>query len=189
MAEGRVLLVATDEAVIGACRSVLASEGYAVAACGSAAQALAEVERTEWDAVLVDLGVPDAEGPEILKKLKARRAGLAAVAIADSGAAGWAARDAGAYAFLERPGDLAREKILTLVANALEHRALAARVAALERAVPATLKLEERERQAILQALETTRWNKQAAAGLLGLHRPTLYSKMRKHGIPQKRPT
>jgi transcriptional regulator with PAS, ATPase and Fis domain len=51
----------------------------------------------------------------------------------------------------------------------------------------ATLNLEERERQAILQALEATSWNKQAAAALLGLHRPTLYSKMRKHGIPQKR--
>jgi transcriptional regulator with PAS, ATPase and Fis domain len=50
-----------------------------------------------------------------------------------------------------------------------------------------TLNLEERERQAILQALEATNWNKQAAAALLGLHRPTLYSKMRKHGIPQKR--
>jgi len=54
-------------------------------------------------------------------------------------------------------------------------------------AAAATLNLEERERQAILQALEATNWNKQAAAALLGLHRPTLYSKMRKHGIPQKR--
>ncbi|MGH7308376.1 MAG: sigma-54-dependent transcriptional regulator [Candidatus Rokuibacteriota bacterium] len=46
--------------------------------------------------------------------------------------------------------------------------------------------LEEIERASILKALETTRWNKQAAAGLLGLRRPTLYSKMRKHGIPQR---
>ena len=43
------------------------------------------------------------------------------------------------------------------------------------------------ERASILKALETTRWNKQAAAALLGLRRPTLYSKMRKHGIPQRR--
>jgi DNA-binding NtrC family response regulator len=48
--------------------------------------------------------------------------------------------------------------------------------------------LEEIERASILKALATTRWNKQAAAALLGLRRPTLYSKMRKHGIPQ-RPT
>ena len=32
-----------------------------------------------------------------------------------------------------------------------------------------------------------TGWNKQAAAALLGLRRPTLYSKMRRHGIPQRR--
>jgi two-component system, NtrC family, response regulator AtoC len=48
--------------------------------------------------------------------------------------------------------------------------------------------LEEIERASILKALETTRWNKQAAAALLGLRRPTLYSKMRKHNIPQRRP-
>ncbi len=48
--------------------------------------------------------------------------------------------------------------------------------------------LEEIERASILKALETTKWNKQAAAALLGLRRPTLYSKMRKHGIPQRRP-
>ena len=46
--------------------------------------------------------------------------------------------------------------------------------------------LEEIERASILKALESTRWNKQAAAALLGLRRPTLYSKMRKHGIPQR---
>jgi DNA-binding NtrC family response regulator len=47
--------------------------------------------------------------------------------------------------------------------------------------------LEEIERHSILRALESTGWNKQAAAALLGLRRPTLYSKMRKHGIPQRR--
>jgi len=46
--------------------------------------------------------------------------------------------------------------------------------------------LEEIERASIVKALESTRWNKQAAAALLGLRRPTLYSKMRKHGIPQR---
>jgi transcriptional regulator with PAS, ATPase and Fis domain len=47
--------------------------------------------------------------------------------------------------------------------------------------------LEDIERASILKALEATRWNKQAAAARLGLRRPTLYSKMRKHGIPQRR--
>ena len=47
--------------------------------------------------------------------------------------------------------------------------------------------LEEIERASIVRALESTNWNKQAAAALLGLRRPTLYSKMRKHSIPQRR--
>jgi two-component system, NtrC family, response regulator AtoC len=46
--------------------------------------------------------------------------------------------------------------------------------------------LEEIERASIVKALESTNWNKQAAAAALGLRRPTLYSKMRKHGIPQR---
>ena len=52
---------------------------------------------------------------------------------------------------------------------------------------PPSGSLEEIERLSIVRALETTGWNKQAAAALLGLRRPTLYSKMRRHGIPQRR--
>jgi DNA-binding NtrC family response regulator len=47
--------------------------------------------------------------------------------------------------------------------------------------------LEEIERVSIVRALESSGWNKQAAAAVLGLRRPTLYSKMRRHGIPQRR--
>jgi two-component system, NtrC family, response regulator AtoC len=46
--------------------------------------------------------------------------------------------------------------------------------------------LEEIERASIVKALESAHWNKQSAAAMLGLRRPTLYSKMRKHGIPQR---
>ncbi|HUG36598.1 MAG TPA: sigma-54 dependent transcriptional regulator, partial [Candidatus Limnocylindrales bacterium] len=49
---------------------------------------------------------------------------------------------------------------------------------------PISGSLEDIERTSILRALESTGWNKQAAAGVLGLRRPTLYSKMRRHGIP-----
>ncbi len=52
-----------------------------------------------------------------------------------------------------------------------------------EDALPVGRTLAEIERMAIVQALERTNWNKQAAARLLGLYRPTLYSKMRRHKI------
>jgi DNA-binding NtrC family response regulator len=49
--------------------------------------------------------------------------------------------------------------------------------------VPPHRTLAELEKMAILQTLERTRWNKLEAAQILGLYRPTLYSKMKKHEI------
>jgi DNA-binding NtrC family response regulator len=50
-------------------------------------------------------------------------------------------------------------------------------------AVPPHHTLAEIEKMAILQTLQRTNWNKQEAAQILGLYRPTLYSKMKKHDI------
>jgi transcriptional regulator with PAS, ATPase and Fis domain len=52
-----------------------------------------------------------------------------------------------------------------------------------EFSIPPHHTLAEVERMAILQTLQRTNWNKQEAAHILGLYRPTLYSKMRKHNI------
>ncbi len=49
--------------------------------------------------------------------------------------------------------------------------------------IPPHRTLAEIERMAIVQTLERTNWNKQEAAQILGLYRPTLYNKMRRHGI------
>jgi two-component system, NtrC family, response regulator AtoC len=92
---------------------------------------------------------------------------------------------------LERAVLVARGREITLadLPESLQHGGgeggLAGAIAPSE--VPAG-SLEEIERASILKALDATRWNKQAAAALLGLRRPTLYSKMRKHNIPQRRP-
>jgi two-component system, NtrC family, response regulator AtoC len=49
--------------------------------------------------------------------------------------------------------------------------------------IPPHHTLEEIERLAIIQTLERTRGNKRAAASILGVYRPTLYSKLRKYKI------
>jgi transcriptional regulator of acetoin/glycerol metabolism len=49
--------------------------------------------------------------------------------------------------------------------------------------IPPHYTLAEIEKMAILQTLQRTNWNKQEAAQVLGLYRPTLYSKMKKHDI------
>lgn len=46
-----------------------------------------------------------------------------------------------------------------------------------------TLNLDEHEKQTILKALAQTHGNKKKAAAILGIHRPTLYSKMKRYGI------
>ncbi len=54
--------------------------------------------------------------------------------------------------------------------------------------VPPHRTLAEIEKMAIVQTLQRTNWNKQEAAQILGLYRPTLYSKMKKHQIKDQRP-
>src|SRR6267378_360734 len=49
--------------------------------------------------------------------------------------------------------------------------------------IPPHRTLAEIEKMAILQTLQRTNWNRQEAAQILGLYRPTLYSKMKKHDI------
>ncbi|MCX6968178.1 MAG: sigma-54 dependent transcriptional regulator [Verrucomicrobia bacterium] len=61
--------------------------------------------------------------------------------------------------------------------------ALWAARAALHQAQPETFNLEVRERETILLALAKSTGNKKKAAQLLGIHRPTLYSKMKRYRI------
>lgn len=131
MAEGRILVVDEEESIADSFRAALRERGYTVRTVGSGGRALAEVERADWGLAFVDLVLPDMDGLELLKKLKARRPSLVAVVITahGTGPMGFAAREAGAYAFLEKPDDVTPEKILTVVANALEHKSLLEQVA------------------------------------------------------------
>ena len=54
---------------------------------------------------------------------------------------------------------------------------------ALNETQPETLNLAAMERKTILMALAKSHGNKKKAAQLLGIHRPTLYSKMKRDGI------
>jgi len=49
--------------------------------------------------------------------------------------------------------------------------------------IPPHHTLAEIEKLAILQTLERTSWNKRRAASILGVYRPTLYSKLRKYQL------
>jgi transcriptional regulator with PAS, ATPase and Fis domain len=51
--------------------------------------------------------------------------------------------------------------------------------------VPPNMKLEDIEREVIYQTLQRTKGNKQAAATILGIYRPRLYSKIRKYNLSE----
>ena len=53
--------------------------------------------------------------------------------------------------------------------------------------VPPHYTLAEIERMVVTQTLQRTNWNKQEAAQILGVYRPTLYSKIKKHDIKDPR--
>lgn len=190
MAQPGVLLVDSDQTLVGPIRQALEGQPYALRLAGSAAHALEAIAGGGVEVVLLSLALSPPGALPLIAEIVARGAGVPVVVVTAPGgrAEGFAARAAGAWGYLEPPADLGRERLVTTLANALDHRALGREAHVARAAVPGALNLEARERQAILAALESTRWNKQAAARLLGLHRPTLYARMRKHGIPQARP-
>jgi DNA-binding NtrC family response regulator len=71
----------------------------------------------------------------------------------------------------------------TITCADLPEALINAKPRAAEFVVPPHQTLADLERSAILQTLERTRWNKRAAASILGVYRPTLYSKLKKYKI------
>ncbi len=67
----RVLLVEDDSAIRRFLRMTLQGEGIAVLEVESGAEALAEVGRQLPDLVILDLGLPDMDGIEVVRRLRA----------------------------------------------------------------------------------------------------------------------
>ena len=62
----RVLVVEDEKMISLPLARLLRAEGWSVVVAGTAAAALAEVEKNNFDAALIDLGLPDQSGHEVL---------------------------------------------------------------------------------------------------------------------------
>jgi two-component system KDP operon response regulator KdpE len=99
-----VLLVEDDHVVRGAMLRSLADRGHAVHAVGTALDALRRVAAETPDLVVLDLGLPDLDGKELLRMLRAVSAVPVIVATArDDEAEIVKALDAGADDYLVKP--------------------------------------------------------------------------------------
>lgn len=66
-----ILLVDDEPAIISALKPVLSAQGHAVATAANGREALEEAQRASLELVLLDLGLPDTDGTDIIAKLKA----------------------------------------------------------------------------------------------------------------------
>ena len=104
---------------------ILVGEGYTVLCAESGAHAAALAEQHRPDAVILDIVLPDIDGIEVLKRIKAQTVDLPVIMISGHGTVQDAvqATRLGAYDFLEKP--LSREKVLLTLEHALQARSLA----------------------------------------------------------------
>jgi len=68
MAES-ILIIDDEPAIARALVPVLRAQGYVVETAASAAEALRRARQTAFDIALLDLGLPDADGSEIIERL------------------------------------------------------------------------------------------------------------------------
>jgi two-component system response regulator MprA len=68
----RVLVVEDDDELRGVLRRGLQEEGFAVEAVGTGAELLERVDAARPDVLVVDIGLPDADGRDLCQALRAR---------------------------------------------------------------------------------------------------------------------
>jgi len=69
----RILVVEDEKRIADFLSRGLESGGYAVDVAGDGATALEMVHATEYDLVILDLGLPDMDGMAVLKKIRTRK--------------------------------------------------------------------------------------------------------------------
>jgi two-component system, OmpR family, response regulator len=67
-----ILLVEDDQELRGVLRRSLEEEGFAVSGAGTGAEAMAQVCAQEPDALIIDVGLPDADGRDLCQALRAQ---------------------------------------------------------------------------------------------------------------------
>ena len=120
----QILVIDDDKALREACYQILARQGFQVEMAGSARQGLELLERASFDVILLDLVMPEIDGLEALKRIKAMDTDSEVIIISGYGTIPSAVESikSGAFHFLSKP--FAPDDLRHLVARALEKRRL-----------------------------------------------------------------
>lgn len=130
MTAPRVLVVDDDEDLCFALGTLLRRHGYEVEVAGTGADALAAVRARSFDVALLDLGLPDRPGLEVLAEVLRLDGALPVVVLTgrDEAASAVGALRAGAFQYLTKP--TASDEIVLSVEHARERARLARKVEA-----------------------------------------------------------
>jgi two-component system response regulator HydG len=109
-----LLVVDNDPFVREACREAASVLGYCTTAIGSAEQTFRLIDCQSVDVVLVDLKVPGARGPEVVRQIKQRQPDIEVIAMTGNGTVQLAVQTmkAGAYDVVAKPFGMDELKLL-----------------------------------------------------------------------------
>ncbi len=118
----QILVIDDDKVMRDACYQILSRQGYRVEMAPNARQGLALLEKISFDAVLLDLVMPDIDGLETLKRIRAIDPESEVIIITGYGTIQSAVESikAGAFHFLSKP--FTPDDLRHLVGRALEKR-------------------------------------------------------------------
>jgi DNA-binding NtrC family response regulator len=130
--KGKFLVVDDDATMRDVLHACLTSEGHTVVTVDGAIQAIAELDKREFDVVLADLTLPRVSGLELLDHVKKTAPQIEVIVITGQGSIATAvdAIKRGAYHYVTKP--CTADEILHVVAQALERRRLVDRKEHLE---------------------------------------------------------
>ena len=121
MDAGRILVVDDEPAIRRLLRNTLQVHDYAVLEATSVAETLALLGREKIDVVILDLGLPDGDGLDVIRKLRPQSTTpILVLSSRDDERGKVAALDAGADDYVTKPFGV--EELVARVRAALRHR-------------------------------------------------------------------
>jgi two-component system, NtrC family, nitrogen regulation response regulator NtrX len=120
----KVLIIDDEEGIRSSLKMIFEYEGYEVVLAANGPAGLKIAEREAPDLVFLDIKMPQMDGLEVLKELKAEEGAPPVVILSGHGTVKTAveATKLGAYDFIEKPPE--SERILLVARNALSQRKL-----------------------------------------------------------------
>jgi DNA-binding NtrC family response regulator len=124
MTKIRILVIDDEPVICDGCRLILSEKGYHVDTCPTGSAGLRSMETDPYDVILLDMKLPDIDGMEILRRVRADQPAVNVIVMTGYSTVSNAveAMKLGAFDYLAKPFD--DEQISLAVKKAIENKRL-----------------------------------------------------------------